>query len=54
LEIKLLPTEYDVDDAASLRRLREELLRNISLRDIAPHTGKFLRELVAQRRLNLL
>ena len=54
LEIKLLPTEYDVDDAASLRRLREELLRNTSSRDIAPHTGKFLRELVAQRRLNLL
>lgn len=54
LEVKLLPMGYDVDDGASLRRLCEELLLNTSSRDMAPHTRKFLRELVARQRPNLL
>lgn len=54
LEVKLLPPGYDVDDEASLRRLCNELLADITPADIAPHTQKFLRELVARQRLNLL
>lgn len=45
LEIKFLPPGYDVDDAASLERLRDELLSNKSSVDLAPHTRKFLAEL---------
>jgi uncharacterized protein len=42
LEIKLLPTGYDVDDAAGLKRLRDELFGQ-SVRDTnAPNTRKFL------------
>jgi uncharacterized protein len=48
LEIKLLPTGYDIDDAASLKRLRDELLATDST--LAPHTRKFLAELASQKR----
>ena len=51
LEVKLLPTGYDVDDGASLRRLCEELLRDNGQSDVAPQTRKFLASLVAQRKL---
>jgi len=51
LEISLLPTGYDVDDAATLQRLREELLSDQSPADIAPHSRKFLAELVTKKRL---
>jgi len=51
LEIKLLPTAYDVDDAASLRRLRDELLRENAGGGIAPNTREFLCKLVSQKRL---
>jgi len=51
LEIKLLPTEYDVDDVGSLRRLCNELLRNTTPADIAPHTRDFLAHLTAQKEL---
>jgi uncharacterized protein len=53
-EAKLLPTCYDVDDATSLRRLCSQLLNDESSKDAAPRTQKFLRELVAWRRLDLL
>ena len=46
LEVKLLPTGYDVDDAASLRRLCSELLANTTSADIAPYTRQFLASLV--------
>lgn len=53
LEVKLLPTWYDVDDFYSLRRLCEELLRpgghtrgqKLEGRD-APHTRALLRDLL--------
>ena len=51
LEISLLPTGYDVDDAATLQRLREELLSDQSPADIAPHSRKFLAELGTKKRL---
>jgi rSAM/selenodomain-associated transferase 1 len=51
LEIKLLPTGYDVDDAASLRRLSGELLCRPASAEIALHTYSFLRELVAKKEL---
>jgi glycosyltransferase A (GT-A) superfamily protein (DUF2064 family) len=51
LETKVLPTGYDVDDAASLRRLSNELLSENSNNNIASHTRSFLRELVAQKQL---
>jgi len=54
LEAKLLPTGYDVDDGASLRRLCNELLLNTSRQNVAPCTQEFLRELAAPQRLNLL
>src|SRR6266480_5863055 len=50
LEVSLLPTGYDVDDAATLRRLCDELLSNKSKRDIAPNTRKFLAALSAQKK----
>jgi hypothetical protein len=52
LEVKLLPPGYDIDDAASLRRLCNELLRDNARTDIAPNTRKFLRELIAQKKLS--
>jgi rSAM/selenodomain-associated transferase 1 len=52
LEIKLLSTGYDVDDAASLGRLCDELLlRENAGGGVAPSTREFLRKLVAQKRL---
>jgi len=51
LEIKLLPTGYDVDDAASLRRLCHELLRENAGGGVAPNTRSFLGKLVAQKQL---
>jgi rSAM/selenodomain-associated transferase 1 len=51
LEIKLLPTGYDVDDGVSLQRLSTQLLANTASADIAPRTREFLRKLTAQKRL---
>ena len=51
LEIKLLPRGYDVDDAASLRRLCHELLRENAGVGIAPNTRSFLRKRAAQKQL---
>ena len=51
IKVKLLPTGYDVDDAASLRRLCNELLANTTPADIAPHTRKFLASLVERKKL---
>ena len=50
LEVKLLPTGFDVDDHASLRRLCNELLAENARNDIAPHTQQFLREVLARER----
>jgi hypothetical protein len=52
LDVKLLPPGYDIDDATSLRRLCNELLRENLCADIAPNTRKFLRELIAQKKLS--
>ncbi len=41
----------DVDDRATLLRLRDELMMNKSQPDVAPNTRKFLAELTAKRRL---
>jgi rSAM/selenodomain-associated transferase 1 len=51
LEVKLLPTGYDVDDAVSLRRLRGELLADTAKADIAPYTSEFLASLVDRKKL---
>ena len=51
LELKLLPTGYDVDDDVSLQRLRKELLANMTPADAAPHTREFLASFVAQQKL---
>ena len=51
LEVKLLPTGYDVDDAASLRHLCNELLRKQSRDSVAPSTREFLARLVAHKNL---
>ena len=51
LEVKLLPRGYDVDDAASLRCLCNELLRDNVRADIAPNTRKFLASLIARKKL---
>src|SRR5438045_5834519 len=48
LEVKLLPTGYDVDDGASLRRLCNEVLTDTTSADIAPYTRKLLTKLTAQ------
>jgi rSAM/selenodomain-associated transferase 1 len=49
LEVKLLPSGYDVDDGASLRRLCNELLADTTLAGVAPHTRKFLAKLTAHK-----
>ena len=49
VEIKLLPTKYDVDDRASLCRLCDELLASRSNESVAPRTRKFLSVLVARQ-----
>jgi uncharacterized protein len=51
LETKLLPRGYDVDDAASLRRLCHELLRENAGGGVAPNTRKFLDSIAAQNKL---
>ena len=51
LELKLLPTGYDVDDAASLRRLCDELLADTTSADIAPCTREFLASFVKREKL---
>ena len=51
LEVKLLPSGYDVDDGASLRRLCNELLADITSADIAPYTRELLAKLTPQKKL---
>ena len=51
IEVKLLPTGYDVDDDVSLRRLCNELLGEQGDDSVAPSTRKFLVGLVAQKKL---
>ncbi len=51
LEAKLLPTGYDVDDDASLRRLCNELLGEQADDSVAPNTRRFLADLVEQKKL---
>jgi uncharacterized protein len=51
LEVKLLPSGYDVDDGASLRRLCNELLADTTSADIAPHTREFLATFVERKKL---
>ncbi|MGE5207826.1 MAG: TIGR04282 family arsenosugar biosynthesis glycosyltransferase, partial [Alphaproteobacteria bacterium] len=52
LEVKLLPSGYDVDDEASLRRLCGELLNGPEDDSVAPSTRSFLGGLV--RRMKTL
>ena len=51
LEYKLLPTGYDVDDGASLRRLCNELLGKNVGEDVVPNTRRFLVSITAQEKL---
>jgi uncharacterized protein len=51
LEVCLLPTGYDVDDAVTLRRLCDELLSDKSERELAPNTRKFLASLTTRVKL---
>jgi rSAM/selenodomain-associated transferase 1 len=46
LEVKLLPTGYDVDDAASLWRLCNDLLADVMSANTAPYTRRFLASFV--------
>src|SRR6266513_4520741 len=50
IEVKQLPTGYDVDDDVSLRRLCNELLGEQGNDSVAPSTRKFLAELVAKKK----
>jgi len=51
LQVSLLPIGYDVDDAATLSRLCDELLSDNSDCAVAPNTRKFLAELTTQKKL---
>ena|SRR6476620_1948609 len=51
LDVKLLTSGYDVDDAGSLRRLCNELLSDTAPTNIAPHTRRFLSKLTEQKKL---
>jgi rSAM/selenodomain-associated transferase 1 len=51
IEAKLLPSGYDVDDAASLRRLSNELLAHTTSSEIAPHTREFLASFVDRKKM---
>jgi rSAM/selenodomain-associated transferase 1 len=51
LEIELLPTGYDVDDGASLRRLCNEILADTTAADVAPYTRQFLASFVERKKL---
>jgi len=46
LEVKLLPSGYDVDDRVTLRRLCDELLIPNAKDQVAPETRRFLRGLI--------
>ena len=46
LTVYQLAPGYDVDDRATLQRLCDELLGNRGGSNIAPHTGKFLNQIV--------
>lgn len=47
VEVSQLPSGFDVDDAATLRRLTNELLGD-SAPDVAPATQRFLKEIVTR------
>jgi rSAM/selenodomain-associated transferase 1 len=49
LEVCSLPAAYDVDDAETLKRLRDELLSDKSPPGVAPHARKFLAGLMAKK-----
>jgi uncharacterized protein len=49
--VKLLPVGYDVDDATSLRRLRNELLTDNGVAGAAPYTREFLATLSTAEKL---
>jgi uncharacterized protein len=51
LEVRLLPSGYDVDDGASLRRLCDELLGENAGVGLAPSTRKFLTSIATQNKL---
>jgi rSAM/selenodomain-associated transferase 1 len=51
LEVELLSTGYDIDDAAALRRLCDELLGQNTRRSVAPNTRKFLARIAAQNKV---
>ena len=51
LAVELLARVYDVDDAASLRRLCKELLNQSTSDSVAPSTRKFLADIAAQKKL---
>jgi rSAM/selenodomain-associated transferase 1 len=51
IEVKLLPTGYDVDDDASLFRLCNELITDTTSTDIAPYTRECLASFVERKRL---
>jgi uncharacterized protein len=51
VEVKFLPTGYDVDDGAALRRLRDELLGQHKDVTVAPNTRQFLADVIAKREL---
>jgi rSAM/selenodomain-associated transferase 1 len=51
LEVNLLPSGFDVDDDASLRRLCTELFSNTSEQDLAPSTRRFIASIAAQQRM---
>ena len=51
IEVKFLPTGYDIDDNASLRRLCNELLGERGDDSVAPNTRRFLLGLVEQKKL---
>ena len=51
VDVSLLPTGYDIDDAASLRRLCGDLLSEKERQDVAPNTRKFLTELIQRKKL---
>jgi hypothetical protein len=51
IEVKLLPTGYDVDDDEGLRRLCDELLGENASDCLAPNTRRFLVSMAAQDKL---
>ena len=50
IEVKLLPTGYDVDDSTGFRRLCNELLADTTSSDIAPYTREFLASFVKRKK----